>query len=356
MRGLRRESQLVGQAIRLPWGDATVPRTLRGTRARAGESPAPAWVLAGLLIGLLAFGAGAQQGQVGGPVSGYVFDVASHLLRPLLGTPGAAIVGQAVVLPFTAASVAVSPKLDLAVALADDGSPHLLRLAGGAASEIVYNSALGHAAQAVFSPSGSAVALVGGSTAEIVTGLPDAPQMAGTVDLGAARFHSLALSDDGAWLLTAGPGTVRAVGTAGGVRTLMSGVRTALAVFAPGSHQAAILAGGDVGLALVRDVAGTGTPETLASSDAVLAAPAGLSFSADGRSVLVAAGNGRIAGFDVAGGMRGTWSCDCTVTGLTRMGGVFRLNELGGDPLWLLNPESATAGIVFVPALTASAN
>jgi hypothetical protein len=32
------------------------------------------------------------------------------------------------------------------------------------------------------------------------------------------------------------------------------------------------------------------------------------------------------------------------------MGGLFRLNELGTEPLWLLDPSQAEPKLVFVPA------
>jgi hypothetical protein len=32
------------------------------------------------------------------------------------------------------------------------------------------------------------------------------------------------------------------------------------------------------------------------------------------------------------------------------MGGLFRLNEMGGDPLWLLDARSSEPRTIFVPA------
>jgi hypothetical protein len=43
-------------------------------------------------------------------------------------------------------------------------------------------------------------------------------------------------------------------------------------------------------------------------------------------------------------------ACDCAPSALIPMGSVFRLNELGSEPLWLLDSASSERGLVFVPA------
>jgi hypothetical protein len=44
-------------------------------------------------------------------------------------------------------------------------------------------------------------------------------------------------------------------------------------------------------------------------------------------------------------------ACDCPVGGLTPMGAYLRLNELGTDPIWLLDAAGAEPRLVFVPAI-----
>jgi hypothetical protein len=307
-----------------------------------------------LAAGMLAAPLNAQQGKLAGPLAGYVFDSGAQALRPVLGIPGASIFGPALSLPFAAASVTVSPRLDSAVAVAADGSLHILRLDAGTVAELIYNSALGTAQRVAFSPNGTAAALISGNRAEIVTGLPDAPQLSGTLDLGSSRPERFAVSDDGAYLLAAAPGTVRLLSPAGSARTLVAGVRNALVAFAPGSHDAAILTPAG-GLALVRDVAGTNAQQVLAATDDAFSAPAGVAFSADAKSVLVASSSGMVANFDIADGARSAWTCGCTPTDLARMGNTFRLNEAVGGPLWLLDTLAESPRMVFVPAPVTSA-
>ncbi|HEY6373477.1 MAG TPA: hypothetical protein VIX37_23070, partial [Candidatus Sulfotelmatobacter sp.] len=57
----------------------------------------------------------------------------------------------------------------------------------------------------------------------------------------------------------------------------------------------------------------------------------------------------------VASGDSAALTCDCTPSALIPMGSVFRLNELGSGPLWLLDPTS-DRGLVFVPAPPPAAN
>lgn len=300
----------------------------------------------------------AQQGQVAGPVAGYVFDGGAHAVRPVLGIPGASILGPAVPLGYTVTAATVSPRGDAALAVADDGSAHLLRLSSGAATEVPMNGAPGKPERVVFSPSGTAVALITGSRAVVFGGLPDAATLAAAIDLPAAGpaqvavqsarrpvsgVGPIALTDDGAWLLLAANGSAQLVG-AGGAHSIAIAARGSQVAFAPGSHDAAI-ADARGSLVLIRSADGPAASTTL-SADAAKGA-AGLAFSADGKSLLVAANQG-VTVFDLASGTPTSVSCNCTATALVRMGSVYRLNELGSGPLWVLDPVGAR--IVFVPA------
>jgi len=314
----------------------------------------------GLILILAGFAglAQAQQGQVAGPVAGYVFDGASHAVRPVLGIPGASILGSAVPLGYALSGATVSPRGDAVVALAQDGSAHLVRLSGGTASEIPLNGVAASTERVVFSPAGTAVALISGSRAQVFGGLTDAPALAATIDLSStgspqvavqsaraprSGFGSIALTDDGAWMLLASSGSAQLVGP-GGAHSIAIAARGSQVAFAPGTHDAAI-ADARGSLVLVRSADAAAASTTL-SSDGVKGA-AGLAFSADGKSLLVAVNQG-VTVFDLASGTPTAVSCNCTATGLVRMGNVYRLNELGSGPLWLLDP--AGSRIVFVPA------
>lgn len=295
----------------------------------------------------------AQQGSVAGPTSGMVFDQAAGALRPILGVPGAATLGSGIALGYPVNWIAVAPRLDSAVAAGQDGSVHFLRLSAGGISEREVAGVAGVPRQVVYSPSGTAAALIFAAEAQIAIGLPDAPVLTGSVlrlETAAERKSrpasrsgggSLALSDDGAILLIAEGGEVRQAGAGGG--KVAAGV---MAAFAPGGHDAAVADG--AGVTLVRGVDGEAQSTVLAASG--IARPVGLAFSADGGTVFAAVAGGLVA-LSTAGGSASQVACACQPAGLTAMGRLFRLNDLGQGPLWLLDPTGQVPRTVFVPAL-----
>jgi len=295
----------------------------------------------------------AQQGTVAGPTSGLIFDQAAGILRPVLGVPGSATFGDGIALNYPANWVVVAPRTDSAVVAAEDGSLHFLRLASGAVSELAVPEITQVPRTVVYSPSGTAVALVYSAHAQVVTGLPGAPAVGKIMALedasetrtranSPAVSDSVALSDDGNVLLEAYGGTVRLAGAFGRNR-LMAGV---MAAFAPGGHDAAVADG--AGVTLVRDVDSSAQSTALATQG--VEQPVGLAFSADGATVFAAGSTGVVA-LSTAGGSPNPVACSCTPVRLAAMGQVFVLNQPGQGPLWLLDPNNSAPRTVFVPAL-----
>jgi hypothetical protein len=296
-----------------------------------------------------------QQGSIGGPVAGYVFDRQSQALRVIHGIPGASLIGEPVDFGSGISHAWAAPKLDAALVVTADGTARLFRLDNGKATERTVEGIVSPE-RAVFSPSGTALALVTPGSVRIIKGLPDAPVVAGTVELPqdrvsatAARSGKLqrsgggpvAVSDDGAYLLYGSNGAIELLGISGDSRKLADAATGALPAFAPGGHDAAIVDGQAV--ALFRDASGAATVRRLPG----ISAAKGVAFSPDGGRLFVAATS--VMAVDVATGDRGEIACGCRPTGLARMGNAFRLNELGNEPLWLLD-ASADPRVVFVPA------
>jgi hypothetical protein len=311
-----------------------------------------------------------QQNRLAGPVAGLVFDGPGHVLRPIQGIPGAALLGDAVTFGFDVAAVYVSPHQDAAWVVGADRSLHLFRLqGGGAVTEVGLGGVSGAPQGVVFSPSGTAAALVTLGKARVLTGLPDAPALVATVAIpgsGTAPAaltraadsplpartpdQALALSDDGAYLLTVSGGSLRLVGIHGENRSLIETQAGALVAFAAGGYDAAVMDSA-AGLTLVRDAAGAASAQVLAAPDEGLASPAGLAFSPDAKTLYVASAKARsVAAFHLADGSRTAIGCDCTPTTLAPMGSLFRLNDPGPAPLWLLDAGGGNPRIVFVPA------
>jgi WD40 repeat protein len=312
------------------------------------------------LICILAAALAAQQGQLAGPTSGLVFDWTRHTLRPVLGIPGASTIGMAVDPGRDLASAWVSPRLDSAIAAAADGSLRYYRINGASLLERQLEGVSGTLQTVVFSPSGTAAVFSTSGGAYVITGLPDAPRMAGTVDLDSAprraapsgrptlRRLSIAISDDGSYVLSNRSGSVRVLTIGGENRELTGNAANAVVAFAPGSQDAAV-AGAGLGVILFHDLARAGSSTVLAAS---VASADALAFSGDGRRLFLASGRERsVIAFDTQSGHQTTLSCDFAPASLVRMGNVFRLNELNGrGPLWLLDASASDPRIVFVPA------
>ncbi|HUB80426.1 MAG TPA: hypothetical protein VMB03_16595 [Bryobacteraceae bacterium] len=303
----------------------------------------------------------AQQGTLSGPVAGFVFDNSSHSLRPVRGIPGASLVGDAVNFGIDTAAVWVAPRQDSAIVVGTDQSLHLFALNGGTPVEVSLGGIAGAPDRVVFSPSGTAVALMGATESRILTGLPGAPQVIGSIKVPghvvaaggrnqAVVAPALALSDDGGYALTVAEGSVLVLTPQGQRRVLIHVNANALVAYAPGTHDAAVM-DTNAGLTLIRDTAGAAGTQLLAPPDDGLAGPVGVAFSQDGKTVYVASAKSQsVAAFSLAGASRTAIGCNCTPSTLTPMGNVFLLNDVTSGPLWLLDGTAATPRTVFVPA------
>jgi hypothetical protein len=308
----------------------------------------------------------AQQGTLAGPVAGFVFDNAAQALRPIKGVPGASLLGDTIDFGFPVSAVYAAPRQDSAIVVGVDQSLHLFLLNNGAPSEVSLGGLSGMPSQVVFSPSGTAVALVSPGSARVLTGLPNAPTFAGAVkvegltiqiQMGAAyslRYSTpLALSDDGQYVATVGSGFARLLSIHGQDRKLMSAESNAVVAFAAGGHDLAVV-DSMIGVTLIRDAAGAAGSQLLAAPDDGLAGPAGVAFSQDGKALYVASGKAQsVAAFNLTGASRTAIPCGCTPSTLAPLGNVFRLTELASGPLWLFDGTATTPRTVFVPARVA---
>jgi hypothetical protein len=290
-----------------------------------------------------------QAGKLAAPSTGFVFDQSTHALRQIQGIPGAALVGTPVDFGLAVTAAWVAPRLDSAFVLAADGQAHLFRLSASAPAERTVDS-LGAPQSVVFSPSGTAAALFSPGSVQVIKGLPDAPTAAAAVRLRPNPRsrrqlpETLAISDDGAYLLYSSGGPIELIGVSGNNRQVMESGAGAVAAFAPGGHDAAIV--NSTKLTLYQDIAGAATERSFAG----IAAPSAMAFSSDSQKLVVASATGKaVTTIQVASGDSSALACNCTPSALIPMGAVFRLNELGSGPLWLLDTAS-DRGLVFVPA------
>jgi hypothetical protein len=293
-----------------------------------------------------AFGA-----DISGPLTGYVFDSTSRIVRPVLGIPGAATLGDGLNLGFDVTMAAIAPKQDYLLAVDTDGQVWLVRLGAGTADRL--DTLHGTPERINFSPNGSAALLIQGGTADVFTGLPGSPALARTVALnGIPTSSDFAVSDDGSAVLAAASDAVSVAGSSAEWRSLSGAGADARVAFSPGSHDAAAASRATNTVTLFHNPADGGDSVTLAGPDDGIDNAAGVAFTTDGR-VLVASGSGNIAILDANGSSRATVSCGCTPTGLAPMGGLFRLTDRTDAPLWMVDARSGDARVFFVPALRA---
>jgi hypothetical protein len=293
------------------------------------------------------------QGTINGPVAGYVFDKAARALRPVLGLPGASLLGSPIRWRYRVDQAFVAPRLDSAVGVTPERAFRLFRMRDGVVTEL----AVGGLAQAgspysvAYSPSGSSVALYAGNRVQLISGLPDAPVVGGSIDLTATGVpFALAVSDDARSLLVSVNNSIRFFESYANMGKLIDTAPGAVVAFAAGSHDAAVADSG-AGVVLFHDLAGAGASQVVAPPDENGAASSALAFSADGKALFLASAAAQaLTQLDLSAGTRNRIACNCTPTVLARMGNVFRLTELTGDPLWLLDTPESTPRIVFVPA------
>ena len=310
------------------------------------------------LVTLLLAAAGplfGQNGQVAGPVTGFVFDRAAGSLRPILGIPGASTMGDPLALGYQIASAVVAPNQDSAFVLGTDGSLHFLRLQSGAASEVNCALCPARAEGVVFGPSGAAAAIYSAGRVQVMTGLTGTPVAGASFTVGrSASVPNMALSDDALWLLVAGRNSVELFNANAGPRQLMETLPNPLMAFAAGSHDAAI-ADGRAGVVWIHDVTGAASQQQLAPAVMPLRRYSGIAFSSDGKQLWTAvASEGSVVAVDLASGTSTSTSCGCQPTELVPMGSLLRLNEMGSGPLWLFDGRATQPKVVFVPAVVAA--
>ena len=311
------------------------------------------------VVALAFFPARAQDVQrIEGPVLGFSVDQTAGI-RPILGLPGAATLGPPVISATGLDGVTLSPARDYALALLARGREVVLvgnlRTTAGAS---VLDVAPGPARLAI-SPSGDAAVLYYAETArvQVLAGLPESPSVSWSLDLSGLSGSpaALAVSDGGGAVLVASAGEPASVwlATQGvGQRFLYTAAGSPSLTFLVGSLDAAIADGAAGAVVLVRDPAGQPQVTQIGGQSEGVSHPLAIAAAQDNSRIFVA--NAQPAGVvsqSLTGADPATQPCARTPTGLERMAGgsVFRLNEPGGGPIWLLDAASASMRVVFVP-------
>jgi hypothetical protein len=288
-----------------------------------------------------------------GPRLGMVFDPTVRALRPILGIPGAAILGEPLDLGLDLRRTAVSPQQDYVLATEGEHN-QVVVLTAGHAPVFVAGADRGPDAL-VLSPGGQVAALYfkGRNRIEVVSGLPAAPRVATALFLSAgSTVSALAIGDDQTVLAAVGS-TLYWVSHSGEVPVLTN-LHKISAIALMSTHGAIVADAATNQIHRVRNITGALETDILAGPRDGISSPVAVAVSRDNRRAFVANGkSGTVAMLDLQGKIGVTRiSCACTPTGLDRLAGdnVFRLTEPSNQPMWVLEASAGASRILFVPA------
>ena len=313
---------------------------------------AEAAVLA-LLCGGLASGQHVQ-----GPVMGFVVD--GSQIRPILGVPGAAVVGAPLKTGGPLTVEAVSPAGNYVLVSREDRVPAIWT--PGSKPQTLTDLPAG-TYRVALSPAGTAAAFYSQTDGRmrVISGLPDAPSAVSEIPLDSleAALQNFTVSDDGQLVLCAeaateagsaavvlGPsGKLNRITLPGAVSALNFGLR---------SHDAVIASGSTALLVRRVDAPGATTPLNASNAGAIGSA----ALASDGRHVLLAQpDSGKIAVVESDSGEAATIDCHCTLEGLTRINeNTYRLDSYDGSAIRILDTASTPARVLVVPVSSRSDN
>lgn len=315
--------------------------------------------MAAAVFGLCAATVGYAQ-TVQGPVMGFVVDSHSRTLRPMLGSPGAAVVGDAVRPAGAMLPEAISPAGDYALVWM--GTPEQAAIwqnvasKGGSDPRPIAGLPRGRSRVAL-SPEGTAAAFYSpqDGVVRVVSGLPGNPSdvSAFRLDTVSGVLASFAVSDDGGVVLcTAAVAAAEAIvlGKSGEqARIPLAGEIGAMA-FVPLTHDA-VIADGDEAV-LVRGI--DAHPSVARLNTGGAGAITSVAVTRDGRRLLLAsASTGKIAlGGLAEGAQTSVLDCHCQPEGLFRINsdGAWRLDGYRGQSVHVLDLAAATPRILVVTA------
>lgn len=288
----------------------------------------------------------AEDSVMSGPSMGYVFDGG---LRPVLGSPGAAVLGDRIDLGRPLASAVSAPSGTYALAITSDDSSLLLVTFGSPVQQSVLGSATG--GRIAFSPDAKSAALFspGQSGISVWTGLPDNPSSR-TADAG-GPIAGLALDDTGAVVLAAvqDGDAFRVVRIdTGGVSSVEAAGAMPSIGFQPESTDALVAAGNSADL-----FHSAGGSDHLAGEDAGVAGVSAVGFLPDSQSaVIVNQDIGALLQIDLGTRTVSTVSCPCRPAVFRRISGkVFQLTDAqDGAAIWFADFSGTDPHVFFVPA------
>jgi hypothetical protein len=287
-----------------------------------------------------------------GPQLGYLWDSADQTLRPVLGVPGSAQIGQAVTPAGMYINGAGSSRSAIAVLQSADGSISRMALPNGSV-QVVPGANFSGIAQIVFSPSGTDAVVFspGAAFLLLVTGLSGTAQVQTLA--APAGLLSAAVSDTAELVGVTGSGPLTVALLSGNHATLGALAGLGGLSFLPGGDDL-LLADNSSGVVTLIRHSGT-APAAQTFTASAIQSPVALAASLDGQWVVVAnGGDPSVVRLDLSGVSAPLRvGCACQPAQLIPFMGnaVFSLVPLSATPNWVVDASAATPRTVFIPAV-----
>jgi len=309
-----------------------------------------------LVLAMTAASAIAFPASLQGPRMGVVFDSSARTLRPILGIPGAAIMGEPLKTSLDLRRVAISPQQDYALAAQGEHNQiAVLRFDRAPMTSTLVQGTHHGPDLMVFSPGGRVAAAHyrDGNRIQVLAGLPASPRIVDELYLSPGALPSaLAVGDDNTVLAAVGS-TVYWVTRSGDVPVL-KGLGKVSAITVTTARLALVADAVAHQIHRLQNVTTGLETDVLAGPAQGIAAPVAVAISSDGRRAFVSNGKtGTVAILDLQGKTPARKiACGCKLTGLDRLDGdnLFRLSEPSNKPMWVLEANAKETRVVFVPA------
>ncbi|MGA8026352.1 MAG: hypothetical protein WB992_04350 [Bryobacteraceae bacterium] len=294
------------------------------------------------------------------PTLGFIAGPTTNQITPILGIPGAARLGDPLLLPNTVTSVHIAPGHAYALIEQGAGGPICVAILRGAAlgESIIPLPIAGAIHQAdllAFSPTGSSALLYSQqmNRFQVVTGLPGSPSVSGdfpNASVGGA-VSRLAISDDGKALLMADDtGAVSFLAPDSGPVPVYQSPNMSALIFLAKTHDAVVCDDRLNTVVLLGSVTNGPVVKTL-TSGSLISQPEAAASSADGKTILVASTSQHLVfSIDPASGAISAHPVANNPSVLDSAGirDVFLLTRAGDSTHWIFVWQRTTPSTFFV--------
>lgn len=308
-----------------------------------------------ICLGIVSGSVQAQVPTLQGPILGFIPENDGTAIRPVIGIPGASLLGERLQFELKFRGAAISPKQDYAIATStEDGHAVVIDLRSGAAAAVSLDADL-----VAISPTGSAAAVYDHESRilRVIAHVLDAPEIVHEFDASqiTGRAANIAISDEGATALVRFVDEERSalwVLDASGASWPVLLDQPSAAAFFPNSSDAVVADQAAHAAFVILDVRRAATTVPLISADEGMSGFTSLAVSENSQRVFLADSNsGNVAIVDLETRQTQLMSCQCQATGLYRLKGisVFRLNEASREPVMVLDASGDEPNIRLIP-------